>query len=649
MATVLVVDDERGIRETLKEFLRDAGHEVFVAADAAQGVRALAERAVDVIVLDLVLPRESGLELLRHVHENSPDIETVMMTGEPTMDTTVAAMRLGAFDFLAKPVTGSQICAVVEQAAQKKARRDETKRALRESEARFKRLTENAQDMIWRADLGGRVDYVNPAVARLLDRAPADVLGMELSGLLRPESAALIQRWIDSLAPDDRQPSRDQFSEEVEYVHRSGRLVPCELNATVVRDDLGRAVAIEGIARDVTKRKLAEERLRQSQRLEAIGQLAKGIAHDMNNILGAIMAAASVVQCQDDLRASGVEDVRSILAACHRGRALTHNLMKFAAPDTKARERFLVSELALATRDVLRRTLPKNIEVVTSLAPDLWHIHGDRGLVSQALMNIALNGVDAMPGGGTLAIRASNLVLGEASRAEWGDVAAGRYVLIEVTDTGTGMNRETLLRAFEPFFTTKPEREGGGMGLSIAYGVARGHGGTARLRSELGAGTVASVLLPAAPSVCEPDARVAALAAPEPGKTTVLLVDDESLIRYAGRRILQKLGFTVLLAKDGQDALQVFEEHGDRVSLVILDVAMPTMDGHQAFRALKARRPDLKVLVASGFVADDRVDALLAEGANGLVEKPFDYDQLSKKIADALGCLPPARKMTTVT
>jgi PAS domain S-box-containing protein len=635
MASVLVVDDERGIRETLKEFLRDAGNEVFLAADVAEGQKVLVEHAIDVIVLDLVLPREGGLDLLRYVHEHAPEVETIMMTGEPTMDTTVTAMRLGAFDFLAKPIGGNQICSVVEQAAQKKARRDETKRALRESEARFKRLTENAQDMIWRADLNGRVEYVNPAVKRLLDRAPEEVLGTQICSLIRPESALLIRRWVEAVLRADR--SHDQLSQEVEYVHRSGRAVPCELKATVVRDDQGAAIAFEGIARDETKRKLTEARLRQSQRLEAIGQLAKGLAHDMNNILGAIMASASVVEREDELRASGAEDVRSILAACHRGRALTRNLMKFAHPEKVAHELFVARELAQATRDVLRRTIPRNIEVSASIDPDLWPVEGDEGLIGQALMNMALNSIDAMPQGGTLVIRAANVVLDEEARVDWGDVAAGRYVLLEVVDTGTGVDRATLERVFEPFFTTKPEREGGGMGLSIVYGVARSHGGTARLRSELGAGTAASLLLPAARGAAEPEHR-RETPIPRPRRdATVLLVDDERLIRYAGRRILKKLGYTVLLAEDGQDAIEVFQEFGDRISLVILDVAMPTLDGRQAFRALRALDPEIKVIVASGFVADDRVEELLADGASGFVEKPFDLDQLSRKIDEALG------------
>ena len=263
MPCVLVVDDENGIRKTLKTFLEMEGHEVHLAEDVDQGVVVLQNQPVDVVVSDIVLPQKSGMELLRYAHNYRSEIQVIMISGEPTIQATVEAMRLGAFDFIGKPVSGKDLCKVVAEAARKKARIDSERAALRESEARFQRLTENARDMIWRTDLNGKVEYVNPAVAETLGIAQSEALGMTAEEYLTVESVKTMSKAIRGAIAAD--PPLDQVRCEVQYLRKDGSLIPCEMNVTLVWNNSGKIVALEGITRDITERKQAEEEMRKGE------------------------------------------------------------------------------------------------------------------------------------------------------------------------------------------------------------------------------------------------------------------------------------------------------------------------------------------------------------------------------------------------
>ena len=380
------------------------------------------------------------------------------------------------------------------------------------------------------------------------------------------------------------------------------------------------------------RRQELENQLRQSQKLEAVGVLAGGVAHDMNNVLGAITSIASLAGEHfgdgDSLRS----DLADILSAARRGSALTRNLLGFARQGTRIKERFRLETTIESIAHLLRRTISKQVDLDVATSDNLDDIMGDPGQLSHVIMNLCINSVDAMQGHGTITIRAKNKEL-EREQASALDLPEGRYIELSVEDTGCGIAADVLPHVFEPFFSTKNSNERSGLGLSMVYGTVREHGGTVSISSAMGKGTEIRILMPSQPrkpaSVVPPSVPASHIADP---RRTILLVDDEPLLRSAGRRIIKSLGFEALVAANGAEAVAVFRRHRDEIGLVVLDVAMPVMGGKDCFWRLRELDSTIPVLVASGFAKHGGVDELLAAGATGYLAKPYDRDQMSSAI-----------------
>jgi signal transduction histidine kinase/ActR/RegA family two-component response regulator len=380
------------------------------------------------------------------------------------------------------------------------------------------------------------------------------------------------------------------------------------------------------------RRQELEEQLRQSQKLEAVGVLAGGVAHDMNNVLGVITSIASLAGERFGDGESLRQDLADILAAARRGSALTRNLLGFARQGTRIKERFRLETIVESITHLLRRTISKQIELRVDLPEDLDDIIGDPGQLSHVLMNLCINAVDAMQGRGLVTISATNVTLDEAQTATI-ELPQGKYIELRVVDTGKGIAPDVLPRVFEPFFSTKNSNERSGLGLSMVYGTVRDHGGTVHIESTLGTGTKVAIYLPSQirkpASVAPPSVHSVHSSN---SRRTILLVDDEPLLRSAGRRIIRSLGYDALVAANGAEAVAVFRMHLDNIGLVVLDVAMPVMGGRDCFFRLRELDPDIPVLVASGFAKHGGVDELLGAGATGYLAKPYDRDQMSAAI-----------------
>ena len=370
-----------------------------------------------------------------------------------------------------------------------------------------------------------------------------------------------------------------------------------------------------------------EHQLRQSQKMEAIGTLAGGLAHDMNNVLSAIMGAASLLKHDLEPGDTRQQEVNDILDAGKRGRKLMRNLLGFARKGKYRKERVFLWQVASDIAEILQRTVDKQIDIRTHLDPDAPPVAGDPDQLHHALMNICLNAVDAMPGGGTLSVSLD--ALGEAS----GDHAQPAYVRMTVEDTGEGMEPETLAHAFEPFYTTKPKGLGTGLGLSMVYGTVENHGGAVELQSVPGQGTSVTVLLPALAQeeLDAPEETVETEAFQSVGEG-VLLVDDEELIRRVGERLLRKLGYKVTVAADGHQAIDLLRERAAEFQLVILDLVMPGLDGEETFHLLREIDPLMPIILSSGYSRDEKVKRLLMAGANGFLQKPFELKHLARAL-----------------
>lgn len=384
------------------------------------------------------------------------------------------------------------------------------------------------------------------------------------------------------------------------------------------------------------KRQQLEDQLRQSQKLEAVGVLAGGVAHDMNNVLGAITSVASLAVERAKHDETLLQDLADILSAARRGSTLTRNLLGFARQGTHFRERFQLTDTIQSVIRLMRSSISKQIELSYSVAPGLDDIQGDSGQMSHALMNLCINSVDAIAGGGKIAVSACNRQI-DAVQADKLEIDPGRYVELCVQDTGSGIAPEVLPRVFEPFFSTKARNERSGLGLSMVYGTVKECGGAVSIQSATGSGTRVYLLLPSVPAELvpqrPPSARPAALTE---HRKHILLVDDEPMLRSAGKRLMTAMGFEVITAGNGAEAAAAYRLHRDQIALVILDVAMPVMSGVECFARLREIDPTVCVLIASGYARHGDVDALLAAGAAGYLGKPYDRRELQNAIRQAL-------------
>jgi len=419
-----------------------------------------------------------------------------------------------------------------------------------------------------------------------------------------------------------------------------GRLSMTQAELTDANENLERNVRdrTHELEETIRAREDAEARASRAQKLEAIGTLAGGVAHDMNNVLGAIMSFASVLREQvvgDEQR----RDVEGILSATRRGRGLTRNLLGFARKGKYRKEAISLNDVVEEVHELLARTLPRDVRWRLILDPDLPRVEGYHEQLCHALMNICINSSDAMNGSGVLEINTSRVSLIATDVDGWDGVEPGEFAALSVVDSGAGMPPDILARVFEPFYTTKGREEGTGLGMSMVYGTVKSHGGLIHVDSSPGVGTRVQMHLPLAGGDV-PERVQTSHPAPHRerrGTGTVLVIDDDDLVRRSAKRLLKMLGYRSLLAEGGSEGLELFTEHRESIDAVVLDLMMPGMDGEETFLRLREIDPKVRVLISSGFTDEDTSDRLIRAGAMGFLEKPFDFDAFAHEIAAATG------------
>ena len=491
-------------------------------------------------------------------------------------------------------------------------------------------MLNQVSDAVSVLDLQGRITFWNEAAHRLFGWTAEEVLGQHSFDLLdrgAPEVLSVMQREIDA---------GRSWADELTKVTRSGETVIVEHRRTVVRDSNEVVTGYLCIDIDITDRKQRERVAHRSQRLESIGTLAGGIAHDLNNVLTPILMGSKLLASGRTL-ANPQGLLETMVASAHRGADLIKQLLAFAGGIQGQRSPMRIDLLVSETRGLLEHTLPKSIQIQTTVDPHCPLVNGDATELSQVLMNLCINARDAMPDGGTLGIEATSIQLtGNASRMH-PDAHLGLYVLVKVTDTGTGMGSEVLDRIFDPFFTTKELGKGTGLGLATSQGIVKSHGGFIMVSSELGVGSKFSIFLPTTQSseTVSSTSTTNTPAAELGHGRTVLLVDDETLVMQMASTVLEAAGYRVLTAPDGSAAITLFQRHHHEISAVLLDIMMPGLSGLQTLDELRKIDSQVAVIACSGLRTAQREAEVFGHGAKAFLSKPYSDDQLLQTL-DAL-------------
>ncbi|MBI3193881.1 MAG: response regulator, partial [Ignavibacteriae bacterium] len=419
------------------------------------------------------------------------------------------------------------------------------------------------------------------------------------------------------------------------FWRKDGTSFPVEYTSTPIREG-ETIVGVVVVFTDITARKNMENQLRQAQKMESIGTLAGGIAHDFNNILGIIMGHASLLERNPGDAEQIVKRLQAINKASQRGASLVKQLLTFARKTEARFEPVQLNDTVLEVRKLLSETLPKAITITTKTDATLPHIHADSSQLHQVLVNLCVNARDAMPTGGTLEI-VTEVVAGETLRQRIPKATVMAYIHLSVSDTGIGMDKETQTRIFEPFFTTKEIGKGTGLGLASVYGIVENHHGFIRVESEVGKGTTFHLYFPsyhAEPIMMEPKPQIVPVFMQ--GTETILVAEDEELLRTLLEQLLSGQGFTVLSAQDGAEALSLYARHQKNISLVISDVGMPKLSGIELITALKAINPEVKVIISSGYLDTKLSEDIQRVGAKDSIMKPYSISEILMKVRQAL-------------
>ena len=631
---ILIVEDVPNNAELAQRELRKAKMS-FVAKRVETReafLDALESFSPDLILSDYALPAFDGMTALRLANERAPEVPVIMLTGSINEETAVECMKAGASDYVLKDHL-VRLAPAVESALDNKRNRDMRRRAeeaLRNGEKRYRDLVETSNDLIWSMDIDGRWTFLNrQATQRIYGYEIEEMLGRRFTEFQTDEQAAEDLKVFEHIKA-----GQPHIQYETAHLRKDGSPVYLSFNAIVLHDAAGHVIGTTGTAADITDRRTLDAQLRQAQKMQAVGRLAGGVAHEFNNLLTVILG-----ESEEALKAVGEshaahDSLKEIEAAGERAALLTRQLLAFSRQQTVEPTVFSLDALVTDLDKTLRLLISAEIELTTRTVPDLGPVKADRRQIEQVLVNLVANARSAMLGGGKLSIETANTRLDEEYTRPHADLAPGDYVVLAVRDTGTGMSEEVLSQLFEPFFTTQDPGSGTGLGLSTCHGIVKQHGGHIEAHSEVGVGTTMKVYLPRVRGeVAEPSP---ATPTPTQGSETILLVEDDAAVRGTAVRMLQRHGYTELQAGDGNEALRLLKEYRGPLHLLLTDVVMPGMGGRELADRVTDLVPGIKVLFASGYTDDVILRQRLLDGGRMLMHKPFTAQSLATKVREVL-------------
>ncbi len=632
---VVIVEDSEDDLLLLLRALRQGGYdpEYTCVADEEEFRKALKRKDLDIILSDYRMPQFSGEMALKIGREVRRDVPFIVVSGAVGEEAAVKLMKCGAHDFVRKDKLDRLIPAIRRELTEMEIRRQRkiAEEALRESEEKFRTLVNSSPDAIFSLDTEMKIRSYNAAASRMWGDCIKEMVGKTLteSGLIAPDSRTQLEeelKWV--LREEDRLPF------EVTTHDCEGMDVYVEANSFPIRHE-GKVVGIHMTLRDVTEKRKLEEQLRLAQKMEAIGQLAGGVAHDFNNQLSGIIGCSEILRNEVSDTPHLVWYANTIISAAERAAGLTRQLLAFARKNKYQTVPVKIHQVIEEVIALLKHTLDPRIEIKTDLQAKTNIVLGDPSQLQNAILNLAVNARDAMPNGGTLTFTTKHVELDAAfCKKQPTDVHPGRYIEVGVNDTGGGIPKDILPHIFEPFFTTKERGKGTGLGLAAVYGTITGHNGALTVDSSK-KGSAFRLYLPIQKST-ESKATNVDERGNVRGSGHILVIDDEEIVRCIAERMLKGLGYTVTVCENGSKAIEYFRENHEKVDLVLLDMVMPKMNGRDTYMALHDVQADVKVVLSTGHALGHEIQELLDMGVLGLLQKPFRIRELSRALADAL-------------
>ncbi len=600
----------------------------------AKGLEVLASDHVDLVLLDLSLPDSEGYDTFHDLRQAAPAVPVIVLTGFEDDEMAERAVRHGAQDFLAKAdMSPSLLVRSIRYALE----RWKAASRLEESERRYRAVVEDQTELVCRYLPDGELTFVNDAFCRFFGAEAEELLGRKFYTVAVEKDRLEFATRLSAL--DRRRPIRTR-EQRLESPDDEPRWLQWTDRALFGAD--GNLVEFQSVGRDTTEQKLLEGQLRQSQKMEVVGQLTGGIAHDFNNLLMVITGYSELLLQRQ--RSDNEEPDKFLMAidqAAQRAASLTRRLLAFSRRQIVQPANLDLTEVVKEVDEMLRYLLGERIELEVHLESGVCWVKVDPGQIEQIVVNLAVNARDAMPEGGRLTVETKSVELAGRQAAEIG-VEPGPYAVLSVSDTGCGIDRETQERIFEPFFTTKTAGRGTGLGLSTVKAILEQIGGQITVESEVGQGTTFRTFLPVIDQALK-DADPAAMrerGCDFAGSETILLVEDDEPVRAVIGTMLEGYGYRVLSARNSEEASRLLDETGENIHLLLTDVVMPGLTGPQLAERARRARPDLEVLFMSGYTEDSDGLESLDDPNVALIPKPFSTDQLLRKLHEVLRSAP---------
>jgi len=663
---ILVIDDERVIRESVRNYLEDYDYRVIEAENGRVGLEMFDKNKPDLIMVDLRMPEVDGLEVLANVTKRHQDVPVIIMSGTGVIGDAVEALRLGAWNYLLKPVEDLSVLKhAVENALERSrlltqnrayqehleievSRRtrevEETAQELRQSEEKYRSIFENLQDVYYEISMDGIITEISPSICAISHYTRDEIINTCLWRIYAKEGERV--RLMNTLLEHGQ-----VVDYEVHLKDKDGTVVPCSVTARVQYGLKNLPVKVCGTIRDITERKRAEDehekllgQLNQAQKMEAIASLTGGIAHDFNNLLTVINGHSEIAQRKLNKNLPVEKDLNAILMAGRRAENLTRQLLAFSRKQIHKPKVIDINNVISDMEKMLRRLIGEDIVMDMNFSDDVPPIKADPGQIEQILMNLVVNARDAVmdqkdpAAEKKIMIETGRVKLDEAWVEEHPGSCEGWHALVMVSDSGIGMDEETQNKIFEPFFTTKGQGKGTGLGMSTVYGIVKQNNGCIYVYSEPGQGSILRIYWPTTeePVTAEIEEPTETKQEMEQGKETILLVEDDPAVRNFAGDTLKELGYNVHEARNGQEALDMVTEKKLPLDLLLTDLIMPKMNGKVLSEKLIKMQPSLAIIYASGYTDEHIIHRYELDEGIHFMQKPYSAQALAKKVREVL-------------